>query len=128
MRLQPRRPIRIIRRTGAAGAVWRIAASFLRRNIFPREETCGIVAAAAIGGVYKIKGSGKSLNAAKCLEKSIQTAESLCPLVSIDRCYCKHLESTKSDEPIRVLEKVWAWRLATTCSLCGWAKWISEEF
>ncbi len=59
-----------------AVVVWRIAANFLRRNIFPREETFGIVAAAPIAGVYKIKRSGKSLNAAKCLKKDIQTAES----------------------------------------------------
>ena len=75
VRLQPRLPIRIIHRTVVAGVAWRIAASFLRPNIFPREETCGIVAAAPIAGGYNIKRSGKSLNAAKCLKKSIQTAE-----------------------------------------------------
>ncbi len=118
----------IIRRTGAAGAVWRIADSFLRRNIFPREETCGIVAAAAIGGVYKIKRFGKSLNAGKCLEKSIQTAESDCQLDSVYRSYFKQLESTMPDGPIKMLEKLWEWLFAATWSLRQWAKFISEEF
>jgi len=58
-----------------AGVGWRTAAKLLRHNIFPREETCGIAAAALIADVYKIKRSGKSLNAAKCLKKNIQTAE-----------------------------------------------------
>jgi len=68
-------PIRINHQIVVDGVVWRTAANFLRRNIFQREETCGIVAAAPIAGVYKIKRSGKSLNAAKCLKKNIQTVE-----------------------------------------------------
>ena len=72
---QPRLPKRIIHQTVVDGVVWRTAANFLRRNIFQREETCGTVAAVPIAGVYKIRGSGKSLNAAKCLGKNIQIAE-----------------------------------------------------
>jgi hypothetical protein len=63
-----------------AGVAWRIAANFLHRNIFPREETCGIVAAAPIVGGYNIKRSGKSLNAARFLKKNIQTADAHCHL------------------------------------------------
>jgi hypothetical protein len=68
-------PIRIIHQTVGDGVVWWTAANFLRRNISQREETCGIVAAVPIAGGYKIKRSGKSLNAAKCLKKNIQIAE-----------------------------------------------------
>jgi len=73
---QSRLPIRIIHQIVVDGVVWRTVANFLRRNIFQRDETYGIVAAVPIAGGYKIKRPGKSLNAAKCLKKNIQTVES----------------------------------------------------
>jgi len=64
--------------TVVAAVGWRTAANFPRQTISRREETCGIVAAAAIAGGCKAKRSEKSSNVAKYSKTNIQTADSTC--------------------------------------------------
>jgi hypothetical protein len=44
-----------------AGVGWPTAANVPRQTTFRREETCGIAAAAAIAGIFRVKRSEKKL-------------------------------------------------------------------